>query len=64
VADRVHWLSADAVDLMWCSVVQYDDESLLGEFGERFRIVDSFEELHHTPFGTEQQFLYCSLELR
>jgi hypothetical protein len=45
-------------------VVQYDDESLLGEFGERFRIVDTLEELHDMTVGTQQQFLYCCLELR
>jgi hypothetical protein len=28
-------------------------------FGVRFRLPDSFKELHHTPFGTTQQFLYC-----
>lgn len=40
-------------------VVRYDAESLHGEFGRRFRLVDSSRELHETPFGTVQQFLYC-----
>ena len=40
-------------------VLRYDAESLHGEFGPRFRVVESSEELHHTPFGTTQQFLYC-----
>jgi len=40
-------------------VVRYDAGSLHGEFGERFRLVESSKELHHTPFGTTQQFLYC-----
>jgi 2-polyprenyl-3-methyl-5-hydroxy-6-metoxy-1,4-benzoquinol methylase len=40
-------------------VVRYDAESLHDEFGERFRLVESFKELHDTPFGTTQQFLYC-----
>jgi len=40
-------------------VVRYEAGSLHGEFGERFRLVESSQELHHTPFGTTQQFLYC-----
>lgn len=40
-------------------VVRYDAENLHNEFGRRFRLVESSKELHHTPFGTTQQFLYC-----
>jgi SAM-dependent methyltransferase len=40
-------------------VVRYDAASLHDEFGERFRLVESTKQLHHTPFGTTQQFLYC-----
>ncbi len=40
-------------------VVRYDAESLHGEFGPRFRLMGSSKELHQTPFGTTQQFLYC-----
>lgn len=40
-------------------VVRYDAESLHDEFGARFRLEESFKELHQTPFGTTQQFLYC-----
>jgi SAM-dependent methyltransferase len=40
-------------------VVRYDAESLHEEFGVRFRLLDSIKELHNTPFGTTQQFLYC-----
>ena len=40
-------------------VERYDAESLHDEFGKRFRLIDSFKELHKTPFGTTQQFLYC-----
>jgi 2-polyprenyl-3-methyl-5-hydroxy-6-metoxy-1,4-benzoquinol methylase len=39
--------------------VRYDAESLHGEFGAGFRMVESSKELHETPFGTTQQFLYC-----
>jgi 2-polyprenyl-3-methyl-5-hydroxy-6-metoxy-1,4-benzoquinol methylase len=40
-------------------VVRYDAESLHKEFGVHFRLLGSSKELHHTPFGTTQQFLYC-----
>lgn len=40
-------------------VVRYDADSLHREFGARFRLVESSKELHETPFGTTQQFLYC-----
>ena len=40
-------------------VVRYDSESLHNEFGTNFRLVESSKELHNTPFGTTQQFLYC-----
>ncbi|TAM80866.1 MAG: class I SAM-dependent methyltransferase [Acidobacteria bacterium] len=44
-------------------VVRYDAESLHGEFGNRFRLVESFKDLHQTPSGTTQQFLYCYCRL-
>ena len=44
-------------------VVRYDAESLHKEFGVRFRMLDSFKELHRTPFGTNHQFLYCLCRL-
>jgi 2-polyprenyl-3-methyl-5-hydroxy-6-metoxy-1,4-benzoquinol methylase len=40
-------------------VVRYDADSLHAEFGVRFQIMDSVKEMHDTPFGTTQQFLYC-----
>ncbi len=44
-------------------VVRYDAKSLHDEFGKRFRLVESSKHLHHTPFGTAQQFLYCYCRL-
>ena len=44
-------------------VMRYDAESLYGEFGGQFRLVESSNELHETPFGTTQQFLYCYCRL-
>jgi len=40
-------------------VVRYDAGSLHDQFGGRFRLMESRKELHRTPFGTTQQFLYC-----
>ena len=40
-------------------VVRYDAENLHGEFGPKFRLLDSVMELHETPWGTPQQFMYC-----
>lgn len=40
-------------------VQRYTPELLHGEFGRRFRLIDSVKEMHETPFGTKQQFLYC-----
>ena len=39
--------------------VRYDVDSLQAEFGSRFRLIESVTELHQTPFGNTQQFLYC-----
>ncbi len=40
-------------------VVRYDAQSLHDQFGKRFRLMESAKEMHQTPFGTAQQFLYC-----
>jgi len=44
-------------------VVRYDAESLHNQFGVKFRLLESSKELHATPFGTTQQFLYCLCRL-
>ena len=43
--------------------MRYGTESLHGEFGRRFRLVESSKELHQTPLGATQQFLYCYCRL-
>lgn len=51
---------------MKCSglnVVRYDAESLHQEFGGHFQLLDSSQELHRTPSGTVQQFLYCHCKI-
>jgi SAM-dependent methyltransferase len=44
-------------------VVRYDADKLQEEFGHEFRKVDSLTEIHRTPHGTEQQFVYCYCRL-
>jgi hypothetical protein len=43
--------------------MRYDAGALHDEFGGRFRLVESSQEMHDTPFGTTQQFLYCYCRL-
>ena len=40
-------------------VVRYDADALHDEFGPQFRLVEHATELHRTPAGATQQFLYC-----
>ncbi len=40
-------------------VSRYAPEELHSEFGENFKLMHSEHEQHHTPFGTEQSFIYC-----
>jgi len=40
-------------------VMRYCPETLHAEFGKAFHLVKHSKEVHHTPFGTEQQFVYC-----
>ncbi len=40
-------------------VVRYDADQLHSEFGGRFQLVEHATELHQTPAGAHQQFVYC-----
>lgn len=40
-------------------VVRYSFDSLHDQFKNDFELVDSTNETHKTPFGTEQKFIYC-----
>ena len=40
-------------------VMRYAPEGLHAEFGEAFTMLSHEEQVHHTPFGTDQQFIYC-----
>lgn len=41
------------------NVIRYSTQTLHEEFGNDFQIADTRMEVHHTPFGTDQQFIYC-----
>lgn len=40
-------------------VVRYSADALHEEFGASFRLESHHTELHHTPAGRQQQFVYC-----
>lgn len=40
-------------------VMRYNADGLHEEFGKDFELVSSSPETHHTPFNTEQKFIYC-----
>jgi hypothetical protein len=44
-------------------VVRYDVDELHDQFGGEFKLIKSSTEIHQTPFGTDQQFLYCYCRL-
>jgi len=39
-------------------ISQYDKQTLLDLFNTEFNLIKSFEEVHHTPFNSEQNFIY------
>jgi SAM-dependent methyltransferase len=45
-------------------IVRYSPESLQTEFGGGFDLLESCHELHPTPFGTQQSFVYCYFRKR
>jgi SAM-dependent methyltransferase len=44
-------------------IIRYDINSLQQQFGDNFQLLESGSETHLTPFNTEQQFVYCHLQL-
>jgi ubiquinone/menaquinone biosynthesis C-methylase UbiE len=40
-------------------VMRYAPNDLHAEFGESFTLLAHEEQAHRTPFGTDQQFIYC-----
>ncbi|HEY0819688.1 MAG TPA: class I SAM-dependent methyltransferase [Rhizobacter sp.] len=44
-------------------VARYAPDDLHDEFGSRFRLIESRVDLHTTPWGSQQQFVYCFCRL-
>ena len=44
-------------------VARYAPDELHGQFGARFRLVQSSFDVHKTPWGSDQQFVYCFCRL-
>lgn len=40
-------------------VVRFSPKGIQAEFGQNFRKVGDAREVHHTPWGSEQEFVYC-----
>jgi SAM-dependent methyltransferase len=40
-------------------VMRYDEKLLQEEFGKQFRLVEGSRQLHHTPEGVTQEYMYC-----
>jgi hypothetical protein len=45
-------------------IVRYDSKSLHNQFGDSFQLLESSTEIHQTPMGTTQQFLYCFCKMK
>lgn len=46
------------------NVVRYDADNLHSQFGKSFKLINSSTEIHKTPMGTNQQFLYCFCKMQ
>lgn len=44
-------------------VMRYSADEIHGQFGRTFQKLSSFTEVHHTPSGAEQEFVYCFCKL-
>jgi SAM-dependent methyltransferase len=44
-------------------VTRYAPDELHGQFGARFTLVESSYDVHETPWGSHQQFVYCFCRL-
>jgi len=43
-------------------VIRYSAEGLERELGEKFRLIKSVDDIHRTPFDTQQNFIYCHFQ--
>lgn len=54
--------NSDAKQCSGLRVCQHDRESIFKIFGPEFMMVDDFEQVHHTPSGSEQNFYWSILK--
>ena len=45
-------------------ISRYSPEGIHDQFGSQFAKIGSDEEVHHTPWGSEQEFVYCYCRLK
>ena len=45
-------------------ISRYSPEGIHDQFGNQFAKIGSDEEVHHTPWGSEQEFVYCYCRLK
>lgn len=45
-------------------VVRYSADSLHAEFGSEFELAETTDEMHRTPWGADQHFVYCLCKRR
>lgn len=45
-------------------VERYSIEKLAATVGKDFELLDSFKEIHNTPFGTQQSFTWARFRMR
>lgn len=43
-------------------VIRYDARRLCSELGDDFALLETHDEAHTTPWGTEQKFIYCRFQ--
>jgi hypothetical protein len=56
---RGRWRALDRWRCRGLEVMRYDAEELHDEFGASFELVRHLEEVHRTPAGRDQQFVWC-----
>ena len=54
---RIRTLKCSGLEIM-----QYSKEKFLKIFGTHFSLLNSFEEVHKTPFETTQNFIFCEFQ--
>jgi hypothetical protein len=56
---RQHWKSVYRSKVPGGGMARIAPDALHAEFGASFRLRGHETEIHHTPAGKEQEFVYC-----